>query len=120
MSGDDIRFCAINHLFSVSDSYCVSMALSKRWQCKTLANQQNIALAKKTLANCQLGRSRRNLGRLMQEAGHSKTLANQCKYRIIFKERPLPQHDQYSTCTHYAMATHKLPRERAVYSSLNV
>ena len=28
MSGDDIRFRAINHLFSVSDSYFVSMALS--------------------------------------------------------------------------------------------
>ena len=27
MSGDNIRFHAINHLFSVSDS-CVSMALS--------------------------------------------------------------------------------------------
>ena len=25
---DNIRFRAINHLFSVSDSYCVSMALS--------------------------------------------------------------------------------------------
>ena len=28
MFSDDIRFCAINHLFPVSDSYCVSMALS--------------------------------------------------------------------------------------------
>ena len=28
MSGDDIRFHATDHLFSVSDSYCVSMALS--------------------------------------------------------------------------------------------
>ena len=42
---------------------------AKRWRHKTLANQQNIALAKKTLANPQLGRSSRNLGRLMQAAG---------------------------------------------------
>ena len=41
----------------------------KRWQHKTLVNQQNIALAKKTLANQQLGRSSRNLGRLMQVVG---------------------------------------------------
>ena len=41
---------------------------AKRWRRKTLANQQNIALAKKTLAN-QLGRSSGNLGRLMQAAG---------------------------------------------------
>ena len=27
MSGDDIRFRTINHLFSVSDSYFISMAL---------------------------------------------------------------------------------------------
>ena len=42
---------------------------AKRWRRKTLANQQNIALAKKTLANRQLGRSSSNLGRLMQTAG---------------------------------------------------
>ena len=42
---------------------------TKRWRRKTLANQQNIALAKKTLANPQLGRSSRNLGHLMQAAG---------------------------------------------------
>ena len=28
MSGDDIRFRTINHLFSISDSYFVGMALS--------------------------------------------------------------------------------------------
>ena len=42
---------------------------AKRWRRKTLANQQNIALVKKTLADHQLGRSSRNLGRLMQATG---------------------------------------------------
>ena len=42
---------------------------AKRWRHKTLVNLQNIALAKKTLANHQLGRSNRNLGHLMQAEG---------------------------------------------------
>jgi len=53
---------------------------AKRWRRKTLANQQKIALAKKTLVNnllnCKIERSSRNVGRLMQAAAGSINFAN--------------------------------------------
>ena len=116
---------------------------AKRWRRKTLANQQNIALAKKTLANHQLGRSSRNLGRLMQAARNSKTLANRRRganrganyshlhsccnieklnqnylYSAIIATPPSVAGTVHVQITPWPLV--KLPRECAVYSSVNV